>query len=82
LLRPLNRQPGDLHGFDFQRAALQRGGGIEIFVNFAGGAGQVSLIAAGGDGAEFIQRQLRVIALNFSRNWLIDRSKLGAPASR
>lgn len=38
LLRPLDRQPGDLHGFDLQRAALQRGGGIEIFVNFAGGA--------------------------------------------
>jgi hypothetical protein len=44
---------------------LQRGGGIEIFVNFAGGAGQVCLIAAGGDGAKFIQRQLRVIGVEF-----------------
>ena len=65
LLRPLDRQPGDLHGFDLQRAALQRGGGIEIFVNFAGGAGQVSPIATGGDGTEFVQRQLWVIGVEF-----------------
>ena len=56
---------GDLHGFDLQRAALQRGGGIEIFVNFAGGAGQVSPIATGGDGTEFVQRQLWVIGVEF-----------------
>ncbi len=43
----------------------QRGGGIEIFVNFAGGAGQVSPIATGGDGTEFVQRQLWVIGVEF-----------------
>ena len=50
---------------DLQRAALQRGGGVEIFVNLAGGAGQVSPIATGGDGTEFVQRQLWVIGVEF-----------------
>jgi hypothetical protein len=27
---PLNRQPGDLHRFYFERAALQRRGGVEF----------------------------------------------------
>lgn len=61
----LDWQSGDLYGFDFQCVVFQCGGGIEIFVNFVGGVGQVSLIVIGGDGMEFVQRQFWVIGVEF-----------------
>ncbi|MNR12303.1 hypothetical protein D3C85_1286520 [compost metagenome] len=63
LLRALDRQPGDLHAFDFQRAALQRRGGVEIFVNFAGGTRQRWRIARTVDSTKFTERELRIVVV-------------------
>lgn len=73
---------GNLHTFHFERTALQRRGGIQIFVNLTGGAGQIRLIAAILNGAKFIERQIGILAVKVLTKLANRKIKVGEPASR